>query len=57
MAKTTVAIECGSCAKLIERVPGVKKVVVTGPKGNEIATVEFDETKVSESKIKQTVKK
>lgn len=52
MATTKVQISCEACVKLIKMVPGVKTVSVSG----KTATVEFDEKKVSEQKIQQTVK-
>lgn len=53
MATTKVAIDCDACIKLIKMLPGIKTVSVSG----KTATVEFDETKVSEQKIQQTVPK
>ena len=52
MATTKVQISCEACVKLIKTLPGIKSVSVAG----KTATVEFDETKVSEQKIQQTVK-
>ncbi|EKD24688.1 MAG: hypothetical protein ACD_80C00170G0002 [uncultured bacterium (gcode 4)] len=52
MATTKVEINCDACVRLIKTLPGIKSVSVSG----KTATVEFDEKKVSEQKIKQSIK-